>query len=100
MVLIEKVAFEQLLSCRIFQVDFVLFNCFCILPFLVVYMVLVKVFGTLLGDIWCKKFVVLEGVPVEVSEPRMGLHLLISVKPNPTGSFSSQTFIDEISGFE
>ena len=43
MILVEVIPFEELLSRRILKVDFILFYSFCVFPFLVVNVVLVKV---------------------------------------------------------
>lgn len=43
MIFVEVIPFEKLLSRRIFKVDFVLLNGFCIFPFLVIHVILIKV---------------------------------------------------------
>jgi len=52
MILVEKVSFEKLLSGWVFQVNFIIFHGFSILPLLVVYVILVKVLAVLVGAVW------------------------------------------------
>ena len=96
MILIKKVPLKKLLGGWIFEMHFVFFNGFGVFPLLVVNVILVKIFSTLLRNVWCQKPVVLKGIPVEDCKPRMGFHLMVSIEANPTGSFACQTFVDEV----
>lgn len=50
-VLVEEVTFEKLLSCRVLEVNFILFYSFFIFPLLIVNVILVKVFCVLIGNV-------------------------------------------------
>jgi len=79
MVLVKEVALEQRLSRWIFEMHVVFFDGFCVFPFLIINMILVKVFTVLIWDVRSSKSAFLEALPVEVFEPRVRLDLVVAV---------------------
>ena len=91
MILVKIISFEKLLSGRIFKMDFILFYSFCVFPFLIVYMILIKVFSLW---IWLKlgnHSAILQSFPVKIFKPRMSLHFLVPISAKSTWCFSSKT---------
>jgi len=100
MILVKIISFEKLLSGRIFKMDFILFDSFCVFPFLIVYMILIKVFSLW---IWLKlgnHSAILQSFPVKIFKPRMSLHFLVPISAKSTWCFSSKTFVNKISSFK
>ena len=95
MIFIEVVALEKLLGGRIFQMDFIFFNGFCIFPFLVVYVILVKILVIGVWEVWCEHTALVKGIPREIFKPRMRFNFLVSVKTESAGSFTSETLKKE-----
>jgi hypothetical protein len=79
MIFIEKVSFKQLLCGGILEMNFVFFYCFSIFPFLIINMILIKVFQTLIWSIWSWYFSCLQSIPIDGVEPRMIFYFFVSV---------------------
>jgi len=96
--LVVIVTLEQFLDGVSSELAFALLDGVCILPFLIIHMVLVKIIGV---DIWNKLGGHLsrsKRIPVEVVEPGMRLKLTGAVVvPNSILRFSLKALIDEVS---
>ena len=91
MIFVKVIPFEKLLSRRILQVNFILFHGLCILPLLVIYMILVEILIVGIWQIRGQHPTFVEGIPLEVLEPRMCLDFVISIETQSAGGFSSET---------
>ena len=80
MIFVEVIPFEKLLSRRILQVNFVLLNGFCIFPFMVVNMVLIKVLIVWIWLIRGEHSAFVESIPRKILEPRMAFDFLVSIE--------------------
>jgi len=90
-VLVEKVSFKQLLRGRVLKMNFIFFNCFCIFPFLIIYMILIKVFIILIWGVWCLYSEIIKSFPVETVEPWMSFHFIVSIHTQATGCLTCKT---------
>ena len=79
MIFIEKVSFKQLLCRGILKMNLVFFYCFSVFPFLIINMILIKVFQTLIRPIWSWYFSRLQSIPIDGVEPRMVFYFFVSV---------------------
>lgn len=91
MILVKVISFEELLCRRILKVDFILFYSFRVFPFLIVYVVLVKVLVVRVWQIRGQHSTFVKSVPSEVLEPRVVFDFVIAIEAQSAGSFTSET---------
>ena len=68
-IFIKEVSFEHSLRRWVFQVDLILLNSIGVLPFLVVYMIFIKVITFLTWKVGCCQLTGLERTPIKIFEP-------------------------------
>lgn len=82
------------------QLNFNFFNCFCILPFWIIYMILIKIIN---WNIWCKwrfHFFAIKKIPIKIIKPGMLFQFLnSSFVTDPRLRISLKTFIYKICWF-
>jgi len=83
MVLVEIVPLKQLLRCRIHDNIHIFFNCLGVLPFLVIYVILIEIDLVRAGKIRRSQRALNEPVPVKVIEPGVLLCLMVSIVAEP-----------------
>lgn len=78
--------------------NFIFFHLLRVLPLLVVHVVLVKIFTRLVGDVRSIDTPLFEEVPLKADEPRVSLHLFVSVVAYAARCFARQAFVYKVRG--
>lgn len=95
--LVEVVAFEELLNAGTAQVNLVLFNGFGVLPFLIVDVVLVEVDLIWVRDVRRRHSSVDHSLPIEGGKPGMLLNFSVARVSESMASLAREAFVDEVS---